>query len=103
MKTAFKIAEIINVIALMFLLLGFYGLPVTGFLQVLAALIFICAFPKNQLIYVYFALVVFFFLIWDGHTLGWIFALPIFLIVFLTVIIYKQKKLNNEFFKSTME
>ncbi|MFM9987421.1 hypothetical protein [Flavobacterium sp.] len=92
MKITFKIAEIINIIALGFLLLGFYGLAITGGLQVLAAILFILIFPKNKLIYIYFGLVITFFLIWDHHSMDWLFALPIFLVFFLTYIIYQQKK-----------
>ncbi|MEO8239762.1 MAG: hypothetical protein ABI793_16040 [Flavobacterium sp.] len=92
MKIAFKIIEIINIVALMFLLLGAYGLAVTGALQVLAAILFVLIFPKNKLIYVYFGLVILFFLIWDRQSMDWLFALPIALIFFLTFIIYNQKK-----------
>jgi hypothetical protein len=91
MKTLFKITKIINIIALLFLLLGPYGLPATGFLQVIAAISFVIQFPKNKLIYIYFALVLTFFLVWDQHSMDWLFALPISLIFFLTYIIYKQK------------
>lgn len=54
MKTTFKIIEILNIAALMFLLLGGYGLAITGGLQVLAAIFFLTLFPKNKLIYIYF-------------------------------------------------
>ncbi|WP_310554870.1 hypothetical protein [Flavobacterium sp.] len=91
MKTLFKTTKIINIIALLFLLMGGYGLPATGFLQVIAAIIFIIMFPKNKLIYIYFILVILFFLIWDQHSIDWLFAIPAFLIFFLTFIIYKQK------------
>jgi hypothetical protein len=91
-----KIIEIINVIALTFALAGAYGLPLTGFLQVVAALVFLGTFPKNKLIYIYFALVILFFVFWD-KTFNWLFAIPIFLIFFLTFIIYHQKrKLKKE-------
>jgi hypothetical protein len=91
MKTTFKVLEIINIAALMFLLLGGYGLAVTGGLQVLAALLFVILFPRNSLIYIYFGLVILFFLIWNGE-FSWLFLLPISLIFFLTFIIYNQKK-----------
>ena len=90
MKTTFKIVEIINITALMFLLLGAYGLPVTGALQVLAAILFVLIFPKNKLIYIYFGLVIFFFSFWSGD-FDWFFLLPIALTIFLTYIIYNQK------------
>ena len=92
MKTTFKVVEIVNIAALMFLLLGGYGLPFTGALQVLAAILFVLVFPKNKLIYIYFSLVILFFLIWDRQSMDWLFALPITLIFFLTFIIYNQKK-----------
>lgn len=91
MNTIFKVIKIINSIALLFLLLNGYGLPITGFLQLTAAILFIILFPKNKLIYIYFALVVIFFLFWDYGSFNWLFAIPIFLIVFLTFIIYNQK------------
>ena len=93
MKTGLKITKIINIIALLFLLMGGYGLAMTGLLQVIAAIIFLIAFPKNKLIYIYFGLVITFFLIWDRNTFDWLFAIPITLIFFLTFIIHKQK--NN--------
>ncbi|UUF14971.1 MULTISPECIES: hypothetical protein [Flavobacterium] len=91
MKTTFKVLEIINIAALMFLLLGGYGIAITGGLQVLAAILFLILFPRNRLIYVYFGLVILFFLIWNGE-FTWLFLLPISLIFFLTFIIYNQKK-----------
>ncbi|MCD0470950.1 hypothetical protein [Flavobacterium sp. JAS] len=90
MKTTFKIIEIINIAALIFLLLGAYGLAITGGLQVLAAILFVLIFPENKLIYIYFALVILFFSFWNGG-FGWLFVIPIYLIFFLTIIIYHQK------------
>ena len=92
MKLSFKILEILNIAALMFLLAGGYGLPVTGVLQILVAIIFLITFPGNKLIYIYFGFVAIFFSIWDRHTLDWLFILPITLVFFLTYIIYNQKK-----------
>jgi K+ transporter len=92
MKIIFKIIKIINIIALVFLLAGAYGIAITGALQVLAGILFLIIFPKNSFIYIYFILVATFFLIWDGHTLDWLFLLPIALVFFLTFIIYNQKK-----------
>lgn len=91
MKTTFTIVRIINIIALLFLLLGAYGLAATGFLQALAAMLFLFLFPKNKLIYIYFALVGIFFWLWDGKGFDWLFTIPFFLIIFLTYIIYNQK------------
>lgn len=88
----FKIIKTINIIALLFMLLGGYGLAITGFLQVFAAILFLITFPKNKLIYIYFAIVILFFLIWDGHSMNWLFVIPIALIIFLTYIIYNQKE-----------
>ena len=93
MRTTFKIVEITNIAALLFLLLGAYGLAITGTLQVLAAVMFLFLYPKNKLIYIYFGLVGIFFLIWKGETFDYTFLIPIFLIFFLTFIIYKQKRL----------
>ena len=91
MKTAFKTVKILNTIALLFLLLGGYGLAITGAIQVFAAILFFLIFPKNKLIYIYFALVIIFFLIWDRSSMGWLFSIPIFLLFLLTYIIHFQK------------
>lgn len=91
MKIPFKITKILNIIALFPLLLGAYGLALTGFLQVIAAILFLLEFSKNKLIYIYFALVIMFFIIWDRNSMDWLFTIPIFLIFFLTYIIHFQK------------
>lgn len=90
MKIAFKIVEIINIIALLFLCFLAYGIAITGFLQIISAIFFLLLFPKNKRIYIYFGLVIFFFYFWDGQ-FGWFFSLPLFLVGFLTFIIYNQK------------
>ncbi|RVU91602.1 hypothetical protein EH230_12205 [Flavobacterium columnare] len=90
MKTIFTTSKVINVIAILFLLLGAYGIAITGFLQVLGATLYLIAFPKNKLIYSYFALVIIFFVFWD-KTFNWFFALPFLLIFYLTYIIHFQK------------
>ena len=87
METSLKYIKLINIIALLFLLFGGYGLPITGLLQVLAATIFLINFPTNKLIYAYFSLVLLFFCIWDGD-FTWFFLIPIFLIFFLSYIIH---------------
>lgn len=92
MKLPFKIIKVINIIALAFLLLGFYGLAIAGYLQVFAALLFFIKFPKNKLIYIYFSFVMLFFIIWDRHTMDALFIIPIALLFFLTYIIYNQKE-----------
>ena len=91
MKTLFAIAKIINIIALLFLILGPYGLAITGALQVLSAIIYLFLFPKSKLIYIYFGLVALFFLIWDREGFSWLFAIPFFLIVFLSYTIHFNK------------
>ena len=95
MKTAFKIVQIINIIALLFLGLGGYGIGATGFLQFISAILFLFLFPKNKLIYIYFGIIIIFFCLWDGN-FDWLFALPIFLVLFLTFIIYKQKSILSK-------
>jgi len=79
MKIPFKITKILNIIALFPLLLGAYGLALTGFLQVIAAILFLLEFSKNKLIYIHFALVIMFFIIWDRNSMDWLFTIPIFL------------------------
>lgn len=91
MIPSFKAIKIINTVALLFLLLGGYGLGMVGVLQFVAAILFLLKFPKNKLIYIYFGLVILFFLLWDGKTMDWLFAVPIFLVIFLTYIIFTQK------------
>jgi len=91
MKLAFKIIKVINIIGLLFLLLGPYGIAITGGLQVIAAIIFFILFPKNRLIYTYFGLVIIFFIFWDKYSFDWLFSIPIILIFFLTYTIYNQK------------
>lgn len=91
MKIPFIITKILNIIALLPLLLGMYGLALTGFLQVIAAILFLLQFPKNKLIYIYFGLVITFFIIWNRNSMDWLFTIPIFLIFFLTYIIHFQK------------
>ena len=65
MKSTLKISKIINILALLFLLFGPYGIAITGFLQVLAAILFLIAFPKNKLTYIYFMVVGLFFSFWN--------------------------------------
>lgn len=87
MKLSIKHIKVINIIALLFLFFGGYGLPLTGIFQVLAAILFILHSPKNKLIYIYFGLVFFFFIFWEGN-FNWLFSIPLFLIFFLTYIIH---------------
>ena len=91
MRVPFIIIKILNIIALLPLFLGVYGLALTGLLQVIAAILFLLEFPKNKLIYIYFTLVIVFFIIWDRNSMDWLFTIPIFLIFFLTYIIHFQK------------
>ena len=97
MKNTFKILKIINLVALAFILVLGYGWPITGGLQVLAAIMFAIVFPKNKLIYVYFFSVILFFLVWgeicDWDTTNALFLIfPLILVIFLTYIIYNQKQ-----------
>lgn len=96
MRTTIKLAKIINIIALLFSLLGGFGLAITGALQVLAAFIYLLTFPKNKLIYIYYTLVIIFFIFWD-RSFGWLFSIPIFLIIFLTYIIHFQNRKKMSF------
>lgn len=92
MKTVLKITKGINIVAVLFLLLGPYGIAITGALQVLSAILYLIIFPKNKMIYIYFGLVAVFFIFWQGD-FNWLFSIPFFLIPFLTYIIHFQK--NN--------
>ena len=95
MKTTIKISRVINAIALIFVLLGPYGIAFTGFLQVVAALIFLIVFPKNILIYIYFGIVGLFFLFWNGGLQTWFFVIPLGLIFYLTYLIHFSVKIKN--------
>lgn len=89
--------KILNTIALLFLFGGGYGLPVTGLLQLITAVVFLIFRPKNKLIYIYFTLVIIFFCLWNGN-FTWLFSIPVFLILFLTYIIHTQNE--NSFMKA---
>lgn len=91
MKLSIKHIKVINIIALLFLLFGGYGIAFTGLFQVLAAILFLLHSPKNKLIYIYFGLVFFFFIFWDGK-FSWFFLIPVFLIFFLTYIIHIRNR-----------
>ena len=90
MKTILKASKVINIIALLFLIFGPYGIAITGFLQVIAAL-FLIVFPKNLMIYIYFAIVGFFFLFWDERVFHAFFLIPIGLIIYLSYLIHFKK------------
>lgn len=87
----FKASKFINITALVFLIFGPYGIAITGFLQVIAALLFLIAFPKNIFIYIYFALVGMFFLFWNEKVFDIQFIIPIGLIIYLTYLIHFKK------------
>ena len=88
----FKASKFINITALVFLIFGPYGIAITGFLQVIAALLFLIAFPKNILIYIYFAIVGLFFLFWNEKVFDIQFIIPIGLIIYLSYLIHFKKK-----------
>ncbi|WP_460218231.1 hypothetical protein [Psychroserpens sp. MEBiC05023] len=94
MKTVFKISRVLNVLALVCLIGGPWGIILTGFLQVLAAIVFLIVFPKNLLIYIYFAVVGLFFLVWNQKLDTWLFAIPLSLIFYLTYIIHYSKSIK---------
>ncbi|MEZ4853490.1 hypothetical protein [Flavobacterium sp.] len=100
-----KALKTLNTIALLIpILLGFIGFffeeyflyaivatMVTGFLQVVAGVIFWIMFPKNIEIQVYFMLVALFFItIFSGFNSDLIWILPPMLCVYLSIIIYKK-------------
>ena len=89
--------KVLNSIALLFLLGGAYGLPVTGLIQLISACIFVILKPKNKLIYIYFILVILFFSFWKGD-FNWLFAIPVILIFFFSYIIHSEK--NGSFMKA---
>ncbi|WP_204346348.1 hypothetical protein [Psychroserpens algicola] len=91
MKTVFQLSKVINILALCCLAGLAYGLIFTGILQVIAAILFVIAFPKDKLIYIYFAIVGFFFLVWQGNIFGWQFIFPLGLMIFLTYTIHTKK------------
>jgi hypothetical protein len=91
MKTILNTSRVINVLALICLLGGPWGIIFTGYLQVFAALFFLMAFPKNLWIYIYFGVVGIFFLIWNGKLDTWLFIIPICLIFYLSYIIHGTK------------
>ena len=78
MKTILKLSKTVNIIALVFLLLGPYGIAITGALQLLAAVIYLTIYYYNRLIYIYFGLVIVFFIFWERN-FDWLFSIPIFL------------------------
>ena len=94
-KTTLNIAKTINIMALCCLIGGPYGIAFTGFLQVIAAIVFIFTVPKNKLIVLYFFLVLLYFLIWRGDIFGWQVTIPLGLIGLLTYIIHFQSKKNS--------
>lgn len=97
MNLIIKIARVINIIALCFLILGPYGLVITGFLQVISAIVIWLAFPKSKWIYSYFIAVILFFLVWDKRVESYMFLIPIMLLFYLTYLIhFKFKKVHYE-------
>ncbi len=80
----------INILGLCFLILGPWGIAITGGLQVLDSLFYLIVFPKDKLIYSYLIVVGIFFLVWD-YQFNWMFSIPILLMIFLTYIIHFQK------------
>ncbi len=70
---------------------------VTGFLQVLVALILLFWIPKNIHIYIYFFFTILFFVLWLGFGIEyWLFVLPPLLAFYFTYILYNQKdKFDN--------
>ena len=94
MKHVLKASKFINITALLFLLFGPYGIAITGFLQVIAA-IFICnsISKKTYGFYIYFAIVGLFFIFWNEKVFDWQFTIPIGLLIFLSFLIHSKKNL----------
>lgn len=95
MRIIFKISRIINIIGLLFLIFGPYGIAVTGLLQFIAAIFFLIAFPRNHHIYIYFIMVGLFFMFWNNNVFHWQLLIPLGLLVYLSYLIHFQKKLSQ--------
>jgi len=83
-----------------FLYLAAYSTMITGFLQVVIALIALSRNKKNIYIIIYLSLVILFFSLWYynininyNDSLTWpLFFTPLFLCIYLSIIIYNQKE-----------
>jgi len=65
---------------------------VTGFLQVLVALILLFWIPRSIHLYIYFFFTILFFVLWLGFEIEyWLFVLPALLAIYLTYILFNQK------------
>lgn len=65
---------------------------VTGFLQMLVALLLLFWIPKNIHLYIYFFFTILFFVLWLGFEIEyWLFVLPALLAIYLTYILFNQK------------
>ena len=92
MKIVLQISKVLNILALCCLLLGPYGLILTGALQILAALLYLISNPKSHRIYIYLLITALFLLFWKMDIFGWQFLIPISLMIYLTFIIHTKKK-----------
>lgn len=99
MTISFQISKVLNIIALICVLGGPYGLPFTGLLQVIAGMFYLYSFPKNKWIYTYFVITIMFLTLLKMGlftVFSWLFIIPpLLLIIFLSYIIH-SKKLNHE-------
>lgn len=93
MKNVYHTAKTLNVNVLCFIIFGAHGLTLKVLLQVLAAVLFLTVFPKDELIYVYFVLVATFVLLWNRNImyLTWILIIPAYLLIYLSYIIHSKK------------
>lgn len=66
---------------------------ITGFLQVLVALLLLFWIPKNIHLYIYFFFTVLFFVLWLGFKIeDEVYILPPALAIYLTYILYNQER-----------
>lgn len=69
---------------------------ITGFLQILVALLLLFWIPRSIHLYIYFFFTMLFFVLWIGFGIEyWLFVLPALLAFYLTFILYNNKKVEH--------
>lgn len=69
---------------------------ITGFLQILVALLLLFWIPRSIHLYIYFFFTMLFFVLWIGFGIEyWLFVLPVLLAFYLTFILYNNKKVEH--------